>query len=483
MAVKDERQGFIALTRFGFGPRGDGDLAAASLDARAFLRAELDQPGAALLSGPGLPGANGAVFALFAQQDADKAAREMAAQAPQAASPVMSPALGQAMTPAATSAMPGPPQPPKPPRAEQIFFRADAQARLNRAFIARAGLVERLVAFWSNHFAISIAKGGVTHVSAGAFEREAIRPFVLGKFGDMLLAVESHPAMLFYLDNQQSIGPDSPDGLKQHRGRNENLGREILELHTLGVCSGYTQRDVTGLAGILTGRSWFRPDEPVHGGEFVYIQRAHEPGEQTVLGKRYADTGAAQAHDVLLDLARHPATAAHVAQKFARHFVADEPPPALVAKLEKSFKDNDGDLRELARTLVRADESWTQERSKFKPPSEWIVGISRIAEGQGFIPVPWLLNAQASLGEPLWRPPAPNGFADTTAAWIDGVPRRLDIATEFAGRLRPDTNPLELLDRSLGPLASSDTRGTIARAESRPQAFALLVMAPEFLRR
>jgi uncharacterized protein (DUF1800 family) len=184
---------------------------------------------------------------------------------------------------------------------------------------------------------------------------------------------------------------------------------------------------------------------------------------------------------VLADLARHPATAQHIAQKFARHFVADEPPPSLVDKLTKSFNDTDGNLKEMAKTLVTADESWTPQRTKLKRPSEWVVGVLRLTGAQWV--VGRVMSAQSLLGEPLWRPPEPNGYPDYESTWIDGLAQRLDIANEFAGRLSEITDPLALLDAGLGPLASVDTRNTIARAESRTQALALLLMAPEFLRR
>jgi uncharacterized protein (DUF1800 family) len=353
-----------------------------------------------------------------------------------------------------------------------------AKVRYDVAIGADIGYVERLVWFWSNHFCISADK---IISQAGAYKREAIRPHVLGSFSDMLQAVEGHPAMLFYLDNVGSMGAESTAGINRDKGLNENLAREILELHTLGARSGYSQADVTSFANVLTGWTWIGLSEPTHGGEFVFVKRLHEPGEQIVLGKRYADTGVAQGRTVLADLARHPATAQHIARKLARHFVADEPPPSLVAKLETTFKDSQGDLKELAKTLVTAEEYWTPERTKLRRPSEWIVAMLRLTGA------PWniarVLAGQALLGEALWRPPAPNGYPDTEAAWIDGVAHRLGAANYFAERHAADTDPLALLDSGLGPLASAHTRDTIARAESRTQALALLVMAPEFLRR
>jgi uncharacterized protein (DUF1800 family) len=353
----------------------------------------------------------------------------------------------------------------------------EAKARIAAAVGAQIGFVERLVWFWSNHFCVSTE--GVLSM-AGAYEREAIRPHVLGRFVDMLLAVESHPAMLYYLSNAESVGPNSVVGINRNRGLNENLGREALELHTLGVRSGYTQTDVTSFAKVLTGWTVMLPRVPKYGGLFVFNPRAHEPGDQIILGKRYPDTGQEQGRAVLTDLAHHPATARHIAEKLARHFVADEPPPLLVDKLAKSFNDSGGDLKELARTLILAEESWTPKRTKLKRPGEWHIAAMRLAGAHG--KVDRFMKGQALLGEPLWRPPAPNGFSDYEAAWIDGLSERADMASNFASRVADRLDPAALLEQGLGPLASAETRNTVARAGSRAQALALLLMAPEYLR-
>src|SRR6202043_3214669 len=282
------------------------------------------------------------------------------------------------------------------------------------------------------HFCVSTF---VVPNMAGGYEREAIRPHVLGRFVDLLLAAEGHPAMLVYLNNQVSIGPNSVAGINRTKGLNENLAREILELHTLGVRTGYTQTDVFSFANVITGWTWIPPEQPIHGGEFAFVQRLHEPGAKTVLGKVYPDTGVAQGRAVLADLARHPATAQHVALKLARHFVADEPPPSLVAKLAKTFNDTDGSLKGVAKPLVPAEASWTPARTKLNPPAEWTIGMLRLMAAPQTIAVGRILGMQATLGEALWRPLSPNGYPDTEAAWIDGVPHRLDIATGFAGQL------------------------------------------------
>jgi uncharacterized protein (DUF1800 family) len=471
-----KREAALTLHRFGFGPARDS-IAAISGDPRGAVLADLERRGAGQTAI--LPSSSETTRALFEFRAERQAQQKLAQRAKKDAeangmAPSMSDADGAATSPSAKS--PDNRQPPLP----QQLLQHEATARIGAAVRAEIGFVERLVWFWSNHFCVSAEK---VNASAGPYERAAIRPHVLGRFADMLTAVESHPAMLFYLDNVESMGPDSIAGINRDKGLNENLAREILELHTLGVRGGYSQKDVTSFANVLTGWTWIAPAEPEHGGDFVFAKRLHEPGDQIILGKRYSGDGAEQGHDVLADLARHPATAQHIAQKLACHFVADDPPPMLVAKLAKAFNDTDGDLKEVSKTLVKAEESWTTQRTKLKRPADWIVGILRLTGAQGSIPIGRLLNAQASLGEPLWRPPAPNGYSDLEAAWIDGVSRRLDIANEFAGRLAAGIDPLALLEGGLGALASADTRGTIARAESRSQALALLVMTPEFLRR
>jgi uncharacterized protein (DUF1800 family) len=288
--------------------------------------------------------------------------------------------------------------------------------------------------------------------------------------------------MLFYLDNSVSIGPNSVAGINRTKGLNENLAREILELHTLGVESGYSQDDVTRFACVLTGWTVISPnDNPEHGSEFIFNRRLHEPGPQRVIDKIYEDTGVEQGRAVLADLARRPAVATHVARKLARHFVADEPPPPLVERLEKIFRDTDGDLKAMARGLIMAEEAWTPEQTKLKRPCEWVVAMIRAAAARG--DSARFLGGQGRLGEPLWSPPSPKGFDDDEATWIDGVGQRLDIADNFAQRIADRVDHHELMETALGPLASNETRQAVARAESRQQALVLAFMSPEFQRR
>jgi uncharacterized protein (DUF1800 family) len=477
MALDPKAQAALALHRFGVGPRA-GSIAAIASDPRGALLAELDRPGAGRISDADLLTSGVAARVAFAYQQAQRAAR----QAERAAQSATAPGSGGApemkdQTPPASAPRPNP-----GPSVPQQIYLAEAKARIHAALAADIGFVERLVWFWSNHFCVSADKGNVRQI-CGAYEREVIRANVLGRFGDMLLAAESHPAMLIYLDNARSIGPDSMAGLRQKRGLNENLAREILELHTLGVRTVYTQDDVTRFANVITG--WtvvpFRQDA-LRGGEFDFNPRMHQPGAQTVIGKSYSDGGLEQGRAVLATLARHPATARHVATKLARHFVADEPPPALVDRLAKRFLATQGDLKEVGKALVAAPESWEAPRAKLKRPGEWVVAALR-AVGVTPAEIDPVMQAHNLLGEPLWRPSAPKGFADESAPWLDGLAQRLDIANQFARRLGADADPREVFEEALAPLASAETRQAITRAESRPQALALLFMAPEFQRR
>ena len=459
-------QAALAINRFGLGPRA-GAIAAIASDPRGALIAELERPDAGRISDPALPTTAAAARAAFEFQRAQRAARE---------------AERAARTAPRDAQQPAPPAAPPQPGVPQQLYLAEAKARIHAALGAEIGFSERLAWFWSNHFCVSADKGGVRPI-CGAYEREAIRAHMLGRFGDLLLAVESHPAMLIYLDNARSIGPDSPAGIRQKRGLNENLAREILELHTLGVRTVYAQEDVTRFANVITGWTVIGPrQDPTRVGEFAFNPNMHQPGAQTVIGGSFPDDGMEQGRAVLAALARHPATARHVAGKLVRHFVADEPPPALVERLAKRFLDTNGDLKELAKALIAAPEAWDAPRAKLKRPGEWIIAALR-AVGATAPEIGPVMQAHNLLGEPLWRPSAPKGFPDDSAPWLDGLAERLDIANQLARRIGAAADPREVLEETLAPLASAETRAAITRAESRPQALALLFMAPEFQRR
>ncbi len=469
----------FALHRFGLGPRA-GSIAAIASDPRGALLAELARPGAGQVIDTAMRTSGDAARAAFEFRQTQQAARlaERAAAKPQSPSQP-SPPAGDPASPDPAMADAKPKPNPVTPVPQQIY-RQEAKARIDAALNAEIGFAERLAWFWSNHFCVSADKAGVRPL-AGAYEREAIRPHVTGRFADMLLAVETHPAMLIYLDNARSIGPDSQAGLNRGKGLNENLAREILELHTLGVRSVYTQDDVTRFANVITGWTVIPPRLP-HGGEFLFEPRMHEPGQQTLIGKAFPDGEFDQGRAALAMLARHPATAQHIAAKLVRHFVSDQPVPALADELAKRFMATDGDLKEVATTLVTAPESWNAADRKLKRPGEWIVAALR-AIGVTPPDIGPVIQAHNLLGEPLWRPAAPAGFSDDDAAWLDGLAQRLDVANQLARRVAGMIDPEAALEAGLGPLASDETRTAIRRAESRPQALTMLLMAPEFQRR
>jgi uncharacterized protein (DUF1800 family) len=466
-----------AVRRFGLGPRL-GDLARIGGDARDYVLASLDDPSAALLTGPELQQSSKLLIAVGEAQRAIRQARQQGAPAtPKDARQVAAPPAAD-MTATKTG------DAPRPAPIQREAFVEDARARLEHAIATDKPFLERLVMFWSNHFCVSAAKGPGMRAIAGAYEREAIRPHVLGRFADMLKAVEQHPAMLIYLDNQLSIGPNSRAGLRRNRGLNENLAREILELHTLGVDGGYTQGDVTNLARIITGWTVGRGEAtPDRAGHFVFAEVFHEPSRWTVLGKIYGDDGLASGEAALADLARHPATARHIARKFATHFISDNPPAGLVSKLEASFRDTGGDLAALARTLVAEPESWEAAPAKVIPPWDFLVSLHR---GLGVeAKAPETMRLAAALGQPIWQVSSPKGWPDADNAWMgpSAVRERLRIAERVARDMPASADPRAVVKDLLGPGASEHTIGAIARAETREQGFELLVMAPEFQRR
>jgi uncharacterized protein (DUF1800 family) len=481
MSSSAKAEAALALHRFGMGPR-PGSIAAIETDPRGALIAELERPSAGEMAGLSSAKAFRAVNdanakrqakAIIAKKEQDAKQKQMAEASPmmEAATEGAAQGPGEMAQKMAAEAIPDP--------GRQIYLE-EARIRTEAAFSAEIGFVERLVWFWSNHFCISADK---IRSMSGAYEREAIRPHMLGHFTDLLLAAESHPAMLFYLDQTVSMGANSTAGINRTRGLNENLAREILELHTLGVRTGYTQDDVIAFANVLTGWTLLPPgDNPEHGGEFSFNPRLHEPGAQKVLGKSYDDETVEQGRAVLRDLAAHPATATHVANKLACHFIADTPPPALVERLTKVFTDTGGDLKEVAKAMVKSDEAWTQPATKLKRPGEWAVGMVRATGGTKSNPKRFT-DGQALLGEPLWRPPSPKGFPDDEGSWIDGTGRRLDVANNFAERVADRADPQDLIENVFGSQVTAEVKQAVGRAESRQQALALLFMSSEFQRR
>jgi uncharacterized protein (DUF1800 family) len=370
-----------------------------------------------------------------------------------------------------------------------------AAARYRSAATTELPFHERLVHFWSNHFAVSADKQPLPTV-AGLMENEAIRPGVSGRFYDLLLAVETHPAMILYLDNQRSIGPNSAMAARAGRrrpgqqvGLNENLAREILELHTLGVDGGYTQDDVTSFAKVITGwsiggageRRQLADGEP---GRFQFREAIHEPGAQHVLGQRYSQAGMKQGEAVLQDLATHPSTARFVSTKLARHFVADEPPAALVERMTDAWLATDGDLPSVYQVLVESGETWTAEFGKYKSPHDFVISTLRAFRHEPDRPQ-FIIGALDLLGQAPWRPGSPEGWPDTAAQWggADALYKRIEWANTVARSIGGRIEPAELGDAVLGATFRSETRKAISRAESRTQGMTLFLASPDFQRR
>ena len=488
----------VALNRFGLGARA-GETPPG--DPRRWLVAQLDgyQPAPAAIAAAPTSAAVAAELATF--QATQRAIRQGAQLVPPAP-----PAAPVAAAPPAMAAadMTAAPMRDAKQRARQAAQRVAQQdytalmgARAANAIVTPTPFAERLVWFWSNHFAVSADKLELTGLS-GTLEMEAIRPHVMGRFADMLFAVERHPAMLLYLDQAVSVGPDSPVGVRaaarrqRKVGLNENLAREIMELHTLGVRTGYTQADVTEFARAMTG--WtvgaigggpgarFVADRPP--GSFAFVAAIHQPGARTILGKTYPPGEEEQARAALADFAVHPATARHIATKLARHFAGDVPPPALVARLETAFLSSRGDLPTVYRALIAAPEVWAPAPAKFKTPWEWTVSAYRALGLAEVKPqaVQGLLN---QLGQPVWKPGQPIGYDDTAPSWAgpDAVMRRVEAAERFAARAGATVDARALAPVLFPDAVSPATTQALARAESPGQALALLLVSPEMMRR
>ena len=368
---------------------------------------------------------------------------------------------------------------------------ADIGVRYRVAATTATPFVERLVRFWSNHFAISIDKNSA-RLLAAPMEREAIRPHVTGHFADLLLAVETHPGMLLYLDNAASVGDDSllarrveRRDAKRRLGLNENLAREILELHTLGVDGGYAQQDVVELARAITG--WGTPlrrdAQKGTTSAFIFRPGAHEPGARSVLGKRYAEGGEAQGRAILRDLAVHPATARHLSLKLARHFVSDTPPLALVERMSAAFLRSGGSLPALYRAMIDDDAAWSADARKFKTPDDFVVSAMRAGAIALDRQPRALTRLLQGLGQPTFTPRSPAGFPDTAADWASGdaLRKRLQAAAALAGQVSVARKPVELAVDVLGAEAVQGPFAELLRRAGSPQeGFALLFSSPAF---
>jgi len=319
---------------------------------------------------------------------------------------------------------------------QQVVARDLVESKVLRAVYSNRQLAEVLADFWYNHFNVFLDKGADRYLVT-QYEREAIRPHVLGKFRDLLEATATSPAMLFYLDNWQSVGPNAPQprgtGNKTRRGLNENYGRELMELHTLGVDGGYTQKDVTEVARCFTG---WTINQPQRGGKFVFNPRLHDNGEKVVLGVTIPAGGGKEDGEKVLDiLSRHPSTAHFISKELAQRFVADEPPAALVDRMAQTFLKNDGDIREVMRTMLASREFWSTDayRSKMKSPLEMVASAVRAVNGNVDFAFP-LANQVAQLGEPLYRKIEPTGYSNSSKEWVNsaGLLARMNFAVQLS---------------------------------------------------
>ncbi len=471
MVMSSSLQVALAAHRFGL---GEADLAIVGGDAPGWLAAQIGPADAP--RGTGLLDTKGALQHVAAERELRRQARN----------------------------------PPPGTTAQQLIaghyrevIAADARSRLSTAAATTRPFAERLQMFWTNHFSLSLLKGS-TRGLIGAFERDAIRPNIAGRFETLLLASTTHPAMLRYLDNAQSAGPHSRivalaarraarrDETARVTGINENLAREVLELHTLGAESAragvYTQADVTAFAAVLSG--WRVGQDGIVDGE-PFDPNWHEPGVKTVLGRRYGE-GPQALHAVLRDLAAHPATARFVATKLARHFVADEPPPALVDRLAATYLRSDGRLADVYRELIGDDRAWAAAPAKLKTPEEFVVSTARVL-GSGermFDAAPnggpgFAAQSIAGLGQRVQAPPSPAGWSDRAEDWLgpDAVWKRVEWASRICARAGRGIDARRLAASSLGPLLGDETARQIESASDGPQALALLLLAPEFQRR
>jgi len=455
----------IAASRFGLGAR-PGDLAAINQAPRKWLLDQIQGPHRLSDDIRRLPDS---ASVLLAVQDIRRREREERRDAPDAVK-----TYG---------------------RTVRAHYIEQTSARYLAAAETDTPFHERLVHFWSNHFAVSADKQPVAAI-AGLYEKEAIRPNVSGKFIDLLLAVEKHPAMIVYLDNQRSIGPGSTLGKRANRrtkdrefGINENLAREILELHTLGVDGGYTQQDVSTFAKVISGwsiggtneRGQFAEGIP---GKFEFREAIHEPGRQTVLGKRYSQKGIKQGEAVLRDLASHPSTARFIAGKLARHFIADDPPESIIGRLSDTFLKSGGDLSACYEVLIRSEEAWRTVFSKYKTPQDFVISTLRAFEHRPDNPR-FITGALDLMGQPPYRPGSPAGWPDTAEHWggADALYKRIEWSASVSRVAGARINPVDLGDEVLGDAFNPETRKAVSRAESLSQGMTLFLASPDFQRR
>ena len=463
--------GAVAVTRFGLGAR-PGELATASADPQGWLKAQISASGGEQPQGS-LPTGQAAFAAYTTALQDFRQIKRNAPTAPDNATPNGAPNDLKARRKALLAPI-------------RDGVRDEILARTRLATSTAQPFRERWTLFWANHFTVSTAKPKAAML-AGPFEREAIRPHVFGRFETLLVASSTHPGMLMYLDQARSTGSNSLAGTRRKAGLNENLAREIMELHSVGPDSGYTQTDVTEFARALTGYSiGVERDGLDQAGVALFRPNLHEPGGRTVMGHAYPAGGSEQARAILADLAANPHTADHLARKLAIHFVADDPPPRLVARLREAWTGSHGDLSTVAIALVEAPEAWAPQPAKFKRPYELLVSSYR---AMGAVPADGereVIGPLTQMGDRPFNAPQPNGWSEQVSDWAapDAVVKRLDWASQLSTvRASTVAYPVQVADAALGPRLTEPVRTAVARAETRPEALTLLFMSPEFQRR
>jgi uncharacterized protein (DUF1800 family) len=449
-----KQQAVTAVHRFGYAAR-PGELMAAQADPQGWLLSQLDSP----RFDPRLGNTELAFRSLYAQQQIKKKQQQ-----DQSANMDMD----QAMDKGAGN----------PIRKLHLSLLEDS---ISQSVTTPQPFAMRLLDFFSNHFSVS-ASGAPMQALAPLLEREAIAPHLFGRFEDLLIAVEQHPAMLIYLNNEKSFGPDSDFARRRKKvGLNENLAREILELHTVGVDGGYQLEDIQQLAKAISGWSVARVAKDKSTG-FMFRAAGHQPGARTIMGVRYTQSGVEQGESVLRDLARHPATARHVSFKLAQHLINDQPPAELVASMVKSWQASDGDLRQVVTALVRHPAAWQPQAEKYKTPREFVVSALR-ATGVDSLKPRLLVASLSSMGQQPFQAGSPAGFSPLNRAWLgaDALIKRIDWVERFCTRLA--LSPQAVVEQQFAGQLSTATGQAIARAESRQQGLALLLLSPEFQRR